>query len=157
MYTVSQLARLTRVSVRTLHHYDAIGLLQPTRVGENGYRFYDQEALARLQQVLLYREMGLALADIRGLIDAPDFDRVAALKAHRKALDGRIARLHTLAQTIDRTLSHLEEGTTMSDQDMFAGFSDEQQAAYAKEAGELYDPELVRESNRRWKGYSKAE
>ena len=61
MNTVKQVAALSGVTPRTLHHYDAIGLLKPSRVGDNGYRWYDEEALLRLQQILLYRELGLGL------------------------------------------------------------------------------------------------
>lgn len=155
MYTVRKLSRITGITVRTLHYYDEIGLLAPTTVGGNGYRYYGEDALARLQQILFFREMDLGLGPIRDMLDAPGFDQAEALKAHRGALQARIGRLNTLVQTIDATLRHLEEGTSMNSQDMFAGFSEEQQAAYAKEAEELYDPEIVRESNRRWKGYSK--
>jgi DNA-binding transcriptional MerR regulator len=157
MYTVRALSRLTGITVRTLHYYDSIGLLKPTRVGENGYRYYGDEALERLQQILFFREMDLGLQAIQDILDAPDFDRAAALLAHRGALQARIGRLTTLVQTIDRTLSHLQEGTPMNNQDLFAGFSDEQQEIYAKEAEERWDPTLVRESNRRWKAMSKDE
>ena len=157
MYTVRKLSRLTGITVRTLHYYDEIGLLKPTSVGQNGYRYYGEDALFRLQQILFFREMDLGLQAIRDILDESGFDQAAALKAHRGALQARIGRLNALVQTIDATLRHLEEGTTMSSQDMFAGFTEEQQAAYAKEAEELYDPELVRESNRRWKSYSKEE
>lgn len=155
VYTVRKLSRLTGITVRTLHYYDEIGLLKPTTIGDNGYRYYGEDALARLQQILFFREMDMGLEPIRDILDAPDFDQAEALRAHRSALEARIGRLNTLVQTIDATLRHLEEGTTMSSQDLFAGFSDEQQAAYAKEAEELYDPELVRDSNRRWKNYGR--
>ena len=157
MYTVRKLSRLTGITVRTLHYYDEIGLLKPTSVGQNGYRYYGEDALFRLQQILFFREMDLGLQAIRDILDESGFDQAAALKVHRGALQARIGRLNALVQTIDATLRHLEEGTTMSSQDMFAGFTEEQQAAYAREAEELYDPELVRESNRRWKSYSKEE
>lgn len=155
VYTVKQLSRLTGITVRTLHYYDEIGLLRPTTVGSNGYRYYGEDELLRLQQILFFREMDLSLLQIRELVDAPDFDQAEALRAHRSALEAKIGRLHTLVQTIDRTLTHLEEGTPMSDHEIFSGFSEEQQAAYVKEAEEMYDPQLVRESNQRWKNYGK--
>ena len=80
MYTVKQLADLAGVSVRTLHYYDEIGLLEPSYVGENGYRYYEDAELFRLQQILLYRELDLSLAEIREILDAPDFDLVSALQ-----------------------------------------------------------------------------
>jgi DNA-binding transcriptional MerR regulator len=157
MYTVSQLSNLTRITVRTLHYYDEIGLLAPTVVGENGYRYYGDEALLRLQQILFFREMGLGLLQIKAILDEPDFDRAGALKAHREALKAKIERLHTLMHTIDRTLEHLEEGTLMREDDMFAGFSEEQQRAYEEEAAQTWDPQLVHDSNRRWNNASKAQ
>jgi len=78
MYTVKQLSELAEVSVRTLHYYDEIGLLKPSKVGANGYRYYDDAALLRLQQILFYREIGLELMQIKEILDSPDFDLVAA-------------------------------------------------------------------------------
>ena len=74
-YTVKQVAKLSGVSIRTLHHYDEIGLLKPARVGANGYRYYGREELLRLQQILLHRELGFALEDIRRVLGAPEFQR----------------------------------------------------------------------------------
>src|SRR4051812_13151083 len=85
-YTVKQLADLSGVSVRTLHHYDAIGLLKPASVGSNGYRQYGREELLRLQQILFQRELGLSLEQIRRAQDAPGFDRAKALREHREKL-----------------------------------------------------------------------
>ena len=75
MKTVKEVSRLTGVSVRTLHHYDAIGLLKPTQVTEAGYRLYDGAALERLYMILVYRELGLSLKAIGDILDAPDYDR----------------------------------------------------------------------------------
>ena len=77
-YTVKQVAKLSGVSVRTLHHYDEIGLLEPAAVGGNGYRYYGREELLRLQQILFHRELGIPLDQIGRLLDAPGFDRIAA-------------------------------------------------------------------------------
>ena len=79
MYTVQQLARLAGITPRTLRHYDAIGLLKPTRVGENGYRYYGSEALLRLQSILLYRELDMPLEDIRRVLDNPGYHPRQAL------------------------------------------------------------------------------
>ena len=80
MLTVKQLAQKCGVSVRTLHHYDAIGLLRPAKTTEAGYRLYDEAALERLYLILLFRELGFRLKDIRGILDAPDFDRNRVLE-----------------------------------------------------------------------------
>ena len=73
MRTVKEVSRLTGVSVRTLHHYDAIGLLKPTRVTEAGYRLYDEESLQRLQTILLFRELQFPLKEIKEILDSPGF------------------------------------------------------------------------------------
>ncbi len=157
MYTVKQLAKLAGVSVRTLHYYDEIGLLKPSSVGGNGYRHYEDEALLKLQQVLFYRELELSLDEIKAVVGRPDFDVISALQSHREALQGRVKRLKRLLQTVDKTIDHLKGNETMSAKGLFEGFSEEEQEKYAKEAEQLYDPETVRASNRRWKQYSAAE
>lgn len=96
MKTVKQIACLTGVSVRTLHHYDAIGLLKPTRVTEAGYRLYDDSALERLYLILLFREIGFPLKDIQGILDAPDFDREQILEKQIKLLMARKNHLQDL-------------------------------------------------------------
>ena len=80
MRTVNEVSKLTGVSVRTLHHYDAIGLLKPTTVSEAGYRLYDDTALERLQQILLFRELEFPLKEIKSILDSPNFDRCKALE-----------------------------------------------------------------------------
>ncbi len=106
MKTVTEVSRMSGVSVRTLHHYDAIGLLKPTQVTEAGYRLYDEEAVKTLCLILLYKEFGFTLKKIGGIIHAPDFDRNKALEEQiqkmeekRKTLQNRI----TLAQGIKLT------------------------------------------------------
>jgi DNA-binding transcriptional MerR regulator len=151
-YTVRQLAQLAGVSVRTLHYYDEIGLLRPSRVGENGYRYYDEANVLRLQQILLYKELELSLDEIRDVLDQPGFDVLRALDDHRRALQQRLGRLRRLLLTVDQTIAHVKGERIMSDKDLFA-FSEEQQAAYEKEAEALWG-DNVRASSRRWKGYS---
>ncbi|MBT3322960.1 MAG: MerR family transcriptional regulator [Anaerolineae bacterium] len=154
MYTVKEISTLAGVSVRTLHYYDQIGLLTPTRKAENGYRQYDDAALLRLQQILFYRELDFKLLDIRALLDDPNFDQVAALEEHGVALIARLLRVENLIATVDDTIKHLKGEKEMSKKALFEAFSEEKQAEYAKEAEEKYDPEIVRASNRKWKGYS---
>ena len=154
MYTIKQLSDLAGVTPRTLHHYDAIGLLKPSRVGDNGYRYYGEESLLRLQQILFYRELDLPLEDIKQIMGSRDFDALAALESHRRELGGRIVRLERLVGTVDNTILHLKGLKEMSDKQIFSGFSEEEQEKYAAEAEKLYDPETVRASNRRWKAYS---
>jgi len=154
MYTVKQLSTLAGVTPRTLHHYDQIDLLKPESVGENGYRYYGETSLLRLQQILFYRELGFSLESIRDVLGKPEFQVVDALEEHRESLRGRMRRLERLIQTVDNTIQHLRGGTKMSPKGLFAGFRQEQQRENARQAEQMYDPETVRESNRKWKSYS---
>jgi DNA-binding transcriptional MerR regulator len=156
MFTVKQLSKMAGVTPRTLHHYDDIGLLKPSRIGDNGYRYYEEEALLRLQQILFYRELDLPLDDIKKILGRQDFDVMGALHSHKDALQKQAARINRLIQTVDNTIIYLKGETKMSEKGLFEGFSEEQQEKYALEAEQMYDAETVRESNRKWKGYSAA-
>ncbi len=122
-YTVKQVARISGVSVRTLHFYDETGLLKPARQGANGYRFYEEPQLLTLQQILFYRELGFELKQIKGILGRADFEKVAALQSHRKVLEKNLARTRTLIETIDKTIRHLKGTKKMKSEEMFLGFS----------------------------------
>lgn len=154
MFTVKQLSKMAGVTPRTLHHYDNIGLLKPSRVGDNGYRYYGEEALLKLQQILFYRELDFPLDDIKKIMGRRDFDVLGALQSHKDALQKQAIRLNRLLATVDNTIQHVKGEKTMNQKGLFEGFSEEEQEKYALEAEQLYDPETVRESNRKWKGYS---
>src|SRR5207247_1449009 len=131
MYTVKQLSDLAGVSVRTLHYYDEIGLLKPECYGANGYRFYGDEALLRLQQILFFKELDFSLDEISEIVSNPGFDMIAALRTHKKALQQRQTKLSRLIRTVDQTIQHLQGTAKMEQADMFEGFSEEQQEEYA--------------------------
>ena len=154
IYTVKQLADLAGVSRRTLHYYDEIGLLKPSEIGDNGYRYYDDDEVLRLQQILFYRELGLSLDEIGTAVSAPDFDILQALNNHRRALVQKARRLDNLIQTIDKTIDHLEGKIDMSSNEFFTGFDEETQKAYEKEAAERWDAEEVQATSQRWNNYS---
>ena len=157
MHTVHQLSRLAGVTRRTLHYYDEIGLLPPTGVRANGYRYYDDGALLRLQQILIYRELGLPLEQIKAILDDPDFDTVSALQTHRRKMRTKIERLEKLIGTVDRTILHLVGEIDMRDKkNIFEGFSEEKQKAYEAQATELWG-DSVKESVRLWNSYSDEE
>lgn len=126
-YTVKQLATLSGVSGRTLRYYDEIGLLKPAYVGEQSYRYYGKEELLRLQQILFYRELNFSLSDIQSLLDSDDFNRLQALKSHKKLLKVEQARLNKLMVTIDKTILHLRGQITMNDKDFYYGFDSKKQ------------------------------
>jgi DNA-binding transcriptional MerR regulator len=149
-HTVQQLASLAGISVRTLHHYDHIGLLTPSTRSAAGYRLYGTEDLLRLQQILLYRELDLPLEEIRRILDDPGFDPVRALAQHRRTLELHAERLARLLHTIDRTIDRLTEvDMSLSDEELYEGLPKEQVERWKREVDERYDPKLVAESNRR--------
>ncbi|MEN8240423.1 MAG: MerR family transcriptional regulator [Chloroflexota bacterium] len=153
-YTVKQLADLAGVSIRTLHYYDEIGLLPPALVEDNGYRRYDQNSVLTLQQILFYRELGMNLKEIAEVITQPEFEIVQALQSHKLKLGRKARRLEQLIDTVENTIRHLEGELEMSKEELFCGFSEEQQKEYAKEAEKLYDPRLAHQSQERWESYT---
>ncbi len=106
MQTVHEVSQLAGISVRALHHYDAIGLLKPATVTEAGYRLYDDAALAKLQTIFLFRELQFPLKEIKKMIDNPNFDRNKALAQQIRPLElqaKRLAELISLAREISAT------------------------------------------------------
>jgi DNA-binding transcriptional MerR regulator len=155
-YTVGEVADLSHVSIRTLHHYDAIGLLSPSERTASGYRLYRHDDLEQLQQVLLYRELGFPLDAIGRLTLDPGFDRRAALIAQRDLLVGRTRRMEAIVAAIDVALDALSKGTTMNDADMFEVFGDFDPTAYEAEVKERWgDTDAYAESARRTARYTK--
>ena len=114
---------MAKVTSRTLRHYDAIGLLTPAYVGGNGYRYYEQEQLLRLQRVLLLRELGLGLEIICQVLEGQR-DEVQELRRHEQWLREERTRLERLADTVSRTITHLQGGRSMTAQELFDGFAD---------------------------------
>jgi MerR family transcriptional regulator, thiopeptide resistance regulator len=154
-YTVKQLADLAGISVRTLHYYDQIGLLRPHQVGENRYRYYGENELIRLQQILFFRELDFALDQIKKIIDKPDFNVLVALREHKIMLKKRIGRLNRLIETVDKTSLNLKGKIKMKEEEYYQGFSNEQQEKYEKEILGIYGNEAIDESKRRMKGWAK--
>jgi DNA-binding transcriptional MerR regulator len=157
MFTVKQLSKLAGVTPRTLHHYDDIGLLKPSRVGDNGYRYYEEESLLKLQQILFYRELDFPLDDIRKIMARGDFNVLKALESHKDSLTRQMERTKRLLVTVDNTIHHIKGEKLMSQKGLFEGFSEKEQEQYAQEAEKMYGPETVRASNKKWKSYSDAE
>ncbi|TVR87570.1 MAG: MerR family transcriptional regulator [Trueperaceae bacterium] len=156
-YHVSDVARIAGVSVRTLHHYDEIGLLVPHARTEAGYRVYGDHDLLRLQQILIGRERGLSLEGIRRSLDDPGFDHRQALLAHRRQLQVNARRTHAMIRAVDTALAILDggEGDTMDMQELFDGFDPTQHEAEAQER--WGDTDAYRESAKRTKRYGQAE
>lgn len=123
-YTVKQLAQAAGVSVRTLHYYDAINLLKPASRSRAGYRYYGQQQLLKLQQILFYKQLGFSLQEIRDVFNVPDFDILKALKSHRNELVNRSSELKQLLKTVDSTIDALKKNRQMSLEQIYKGFSE---------------------------------
>ncbi|HEV7278265.1 MAG TPA: MerR family transcriptional regulator [Devosiaceae bacterium] len=160
MLTVKELAKLAGVSVRTLHHYDAIGLLKPALTGNNRYRYYGRVELLRLQQILIHRELDIPLAEIAAILDAPGFDRLATLEEQRRRLQAEAERYSRLVRTIDRTIASIKGDREMRNADLYKGLSPEKQAEYEQWLVDSYGgdmPERIVASRRRMSQMDAAE
>jgi len=158
LYTVGQVATLARVTVRTLHHYDRIGLLSPSRRSESGYRLYDYGDLERLRQIRLLRELRFSLDAIGQMLDGPAYDRRSALVAQRELLRERQERTDRIIRGVDRALTVLEEESQMEATKMFDGLEEFDHSQYEDEARERWgDSDAYKESMRRTRRYSKSD
>ncbi|MBI2786455.1 MAG: MerR family transcriptional regulator [Legionella longbeachae] len=131
-YTINQLAKLSGVSTRTLRFYDEIGLLAPAFYGENQYRYYKEEQLLMLQQILFFRELGFPLNDVQRILSSDDFDKIESLKTHKSMLQSGLERTAILINTVDKTISHLRGKIIMRDAEMYDGFDPIKQQEHEK-------------------------
>jgi MerR family transcriptional regulator, thiopeptide resistance regulator len=155
MHTVGELARLANVSVRTLHHYDEIGLLVPSERSQAGYRLYAHADATRLQEILVWRQLGLALEDIRRLLDDPAHDRETTLRRQRVLVAAELERLAATARALDAALAAHQQGHEPEVSRMFEDFDP---AEYEQEARERWgDTDAYQQSARRTARYGEAE
>jgi MerR family transcriptional regulator, thiopeptide resistance regulator len=150
-YTVGELATLAGVTVRTLHHYDRIGLLVPEdRTGSAGYRRYGTESVERLHRILSYRELGLNLNEIATLLDDPDADRLAHLRRQERLLRERIARLEEMVVAVQLMIEAEHMAVRLTPEERFELFGDFDVEAHVAEAEERWgDTDAFKESQRR--------
>ena len=157
--TVGQLARLSGVTVRTLHHYDETGLLPPSGRSDAGYRLYDGDDVARLQQVLFYRELGFDLDDVAVLLDDPDTDPIDHLTRQHRLLGERIARLEEMRAAVELTLEARQMGVNLDPDEMLEVFGEDyarNHDAYQAEAEERWgDTDAWKQSRQRASQYTK--
>ena len=157
-YTIGEVARLAGVTIRTLRHYDEIGLLRPGDRTNAGYRLYDDGDLARLQQVLFYRELGFGLEGISRVMGADEFDRRAALVAQRELLRRKARRFERMLEAVEVAITAEETGIGMNKEEMFEVFGDFDPAEYEDEVKARWgDTEAYRESAIRTKRYTKGD
>lgn len=155
-HTVGAVARMAGVTVRTLHHYDEIGLLSPSGRSDAGYRRYGDADLDRLQRILFYRELGFALDEIRTVMTDGDADASAHLRRQHAMLLDRIARLKRMAAAVEKALEARTMGIRLTLEERFEVFGDFDPAQHGAEAEERWgDTDTFREARRRTASYTK--
>ncbi|MFD9889505.1 MerR family transcriptional regulator [Amycolatopsis sp. NPDC059027] len=149
-WSIQDLAKSAGTTSRTLRHYGAIGLLEPSRIGGNGYRYYDEHSLVRLQRILLLRELGLGLPAIAEVLDGQQ-DRVAALETHLELLEQEQQRLARQIESVRTTVKKLKGGERLMANEVFEGFD---HTKYEKEVTERWGADAYRKSADWWRSLS---
>ncbi|MGO1493074.1 MAG: MerR family transcriptional regulator, partial [Ruoffia tabacinasalis] len=144
-YSIGELAKLAGISTRTLRHYDAIDLLKPAYVEENGYRVYSEDEVKMLQQIMFYREFGITLEEIHAMVNSSEFDRLKALETHYQHLKSEKDRISQLMDTVENTIKIYKEDLTMSKKE-FEGFKKQQ----IKANEEKYGDDIINSSNKKF-------
>ena len=157
-WTVGELARLTGVTVRTLHHYDRIGLLRPSERTAAGYRSYDVRDLDRLHQVLVYRGLGFPLEEVATLLDDPDADPAEHLRRQHRLLRERLEATSAMVAAVEKEMEARQMGISLTPEERFEVFGDWLPEEYAAEAEQRWgDTEEWAQSQRRTAAMSKAD
>ncbi len=150
-YSIKELAKLAGVSVRTLHHYDDIGLLKPCRQKENGYRVYHAQDVDRLQHILFFREMNMPLDDIKRVLQDAHYDALHMLEKHLDDLKGKRLQLDALIDTVEKSIASKKGVYSMLDHEKFIGLKkkmvSENDAMYGDEVREKYGKKVFEDSN----------
>ncbi|MFE1753851.1 MerR family transcriptional regulator [Streptomyces anandii] len=155
-YSVGQVAGFARVTVRTLHHYDDIGLLVPGGRSHAGHRRYSDADLDRLQQILFYRELGFPLEEVAALLDDPDADPREHLRRQHELLTARIEKLRRMAAAVEHAMEARTMGIDLTPEERFEVFGDSDPEQYADEVRERWgNTEAYRQSQRRTASYTK--
>ncbi|SDM46581.1 MerR family transcriptional regulator [Sediminibacillus halophilus] len=154
--TVKQVADLVGISVRTLHHYDEIGLLTPADISSGGYRLYSDEDLEQLQQILFYKELGFPLKRIGEMMHAPSFDRQEALELQYSMLLEKRRRLDNMIALVEQTIQSAKGEIEMTNEEKFAGF-DFSRNPYEQEARDRWGDKAVDDSNQKIGNMTKEE
>ncbi|WP_406400511.1 MerR family transcriptional regulator [Streptomyces sp. NBC_00879] len=155
-YSVGQVSAFAKVTVRTLHHYDEIGLLRPGGRSHAGHRRYEDADLDRLQQILFYRELGFPLDEVAALLDDPDADPREHLRRQHELLTGRIARLQEMAAAVEQAMEARKMGINLTPEEKFEVFGDHDPEQYAEEAEQRWGGTAqYAESQRRAARYTK--
>lgn len=142
MYLIKEVSKISGVSVRTLHHYDEIGLLSPQK-RENGYRYYSEDDLSLLQMILFYKHLGFSLKKIKELLQEKDSEVLYHLRRQLDLMQIEKQKLLTLIETLEKTIESQERSITMSTQEKFKGFTYHENQQYEQAAKDKYGKEVI--------------
>ncbi|MGK9460266.1 MerR family transcriptional regulator [Streptomyces sp. G6] len=155
-YSVGQVAGFAGVTVRTLHHYDDIGLLAPSERSRAGHRRYNDADLDRLQQILFYRELGFPLDEVAALLDDPDVDPRAHLRRQHELLTARIEKLEKMAAAVEHAMEARSMGINLTPEEKFEVFGDFDPDQYEEEVQERWgNTDAYRQSKAKTASYTK--
>ncbi len=150
-YTINNLAKIAKISTRTLRYYDQIGLLKPARINSSNYRIYGQIEVDKLQQILFYRELGFELDSIKKIINAPNFKKEKALYEHLVTLQKKRMQINLLIKNLTKTIDSDKNLISMTDKEKFEGFKqkmiDTNEQKYGEEIRKKYDDSVVDATN----------
>lgn len=160
-HTIKEIADMADISTRTLRYYDQIALLKPTKISASGYRLYGEKEIDRLQQILLYRSLGLKLAQIQSILDDPAFNTLAALEEHQSNLEEEKEKINQLLATVKKTIQYTKGEISMNTAEKFEGFKkerlDENEKLYGEEIRKKYGEETIEKSNKKFMNLSKTD
>ena len=156
--TVGELARAADISVRTLHHYDELGLVAASNRSEGGYRLYGPEAVDRLQEVLFFRELGFGLEAIKDIVNGPDYERADVLARQRRLVERRAERLLDMMESLDKAIEAERQGIEMSTDEKLEIFGEFDPEAHVDEATARWSgTDAYKQSARRTGSYTRAD
>ena len=157
-YSINKLAKLAGISNRTLRYYDEIGLLSPKRTSSNDYRVYGQKEVDLLQQILLFRELGVPLDEIKNLIQSKEYDKTSALIEHLSALKAKREQIELLITNVEKTIAASKGEITMNDKEKFEGFKknlvDDNEREYGEELRTKFGDAIIDDSNAKVMGFT---
>lgn len=161
LYSIQKMSQISGVSGRTLRYYDELGLLQPKEISNVGYRKYSDTEVDKLQQILLYKRMGLKLEEIKRILENPDFDLKHALEKQREQLLLEQDRLQQVIETVEKTLEGMKGKCQMTNEEKFKGLKEKSirknEEKYGQEIREKYGEEVVQASNKKYLNLSEDE
>lgn len=159
MYKINELAKLAGISTRTLRYYDKIQLLTPSKIDQNGYRYYNDREVDILQQILFYKELGYSLSKITLILHSTSYNQLESLHEHLIILSDKKSHIENVMGLVTKTIENIERGKKMTDKEKFEAFKlkqiNENTEKYGVELDKKYDPAFMEQANQQYLKKSK--